>query len=127
MNMGKRILIVDDEDELVKAIQIRLQHAGYETIVAYDGMEGLDKARKENPDLILLDLMLPKMDGYKVCCLLKRDKKYRNIPIIMLTARTLEKDKRQGFELDADAYITKPFQYEVVLAKIKELLGEQVI
>jgi len=125
--MTKRILVIDDEPELVKAIQIRLEIAGYETLVAHDGMEGLDKARKENPDLILLDLMLPKMDGYKVCALLKRDKTYSKIPVIMLTARTLERHKRQGMELGADAYITKPFQYEVVLAKIKELLGEQVI
>ena len=125
--MTKRILVIDDEPELVKAIQIRLEIAGYETLVAHDGMEGLDKARKENPDLILLDLMLPKMDGYKVCALLKRDKNYSKIPVIMLTERTLERHKRQGMELGADAYITKPFQYEVVLAKIKELLGEQVI
>ena len=125
--MAKRILVIDDEPELVKAIQIRLEIAGYETLVAHDGMEGLDKARKEKPDLILLDLMLPKMDGYKVCALLKRDKKYTKIPVIMLTARTLERHQKQGIELGADAYITKPFQYEVVLAKIKELLGEQVI
>ena len=78
--MTKRILVIDDEPELVKAIQIRLEQAGYETLIAYDGMEGLDKARKEKPDLILLDLMLPKMDGYKVCALLKRDKKYSKIP-----------------------------------------------
>lgn len=123
--MTKRILVIDDEPELVKAIQIRLEIAGYETLVAHDGMEGLDKARKENPDLILLDLMLPKMDGYKVCALLKRDKNYSKIPVIMLTARTLEKQQKLGIELGADAYITKPFQYEVVLAKIKELLGER--
>ena len=125
--MTKRILVIDDEPELVKAIQIRLEIAGYETLVAHDGMEGLDKARKEKPDLILLDLMLPKMDGYKVCALIKRDKNYSKIPVIMLTARTLEKQQKLGIELGADAYITKPFQYEVVLAKIKELLGEQVI
>jgi len=125
--MAKRILVIDDEPELVKAIQIRLERAGYETLVAHDGMEGLDKARKEKPDLILLDLMLPKMDGYKVCALLKRDRNYAKIPVIMLTARTLERHQKQGIEVGADAYITKPFQYEMVLAKIKELLGEQVI
>jgi two-component system alkaline phosphatase synthesis response regulator PhoP len=117
--MTKRILVIDDEPELVKAIQIRLEQAGYETLIADDGLEGLDKARKEKPDLILLDLMLPKMDGYKVCALLKRDKKYSKIPVIMLTARTLERHQKQGIEVGAGAYMTKPFQYEVVLAKIK--------
>ena len=124
--MFKRILVVDDEFELVKAIQIRLEQAGYKTLVAYDGMEGLEKARKEKPDLILLDLMLPKIDGYKVCALLKRDKKYDQIPIIMLTAHDREKYKQMGIEMGADAYITKPFQYEMVLAKMKDLLGEKV-
>lgn len=120
----KRILVVDDETELVKAIQIRLEQAGYEALVAYDGMEALDKAHKEKPDLIILDLMLPKMDGYKVCAMLKRDGRYMKIPIIMLTARAQETDEKLGLELGADAYITKPFQHEVVLAKIKELLKE---
>lgn len=117
-----RILIVDDEPELVKAIQIRLEQAGYETLVAYDGQEGLEKAKKEKPDLIILDLMIPKVDGYKVCRMLKFDEKYKKIPIIMLTARAQESDAKLGLETGADAFITKPFQYEVVLAKIKELL-----
>lgn len=120
----KRILVVEDEAELVKAIQIRLDQAGYEALVAYDGQEGLEKARKEKPDLIILDLMLPKMDGYKACGLLKNDARYAKIPIIMLTARAQESDEKLGLELGADAYITKPFQHELVLAKIKELLGE---
>lgn len=72
----KRILVVEDETELVKAIQIRLEQAGYEALFAYDGHEGLEKAHKERPDLIILDLMLPKMDGYNVCGLLKRDERY---------------------------------------------------
>jgi DNA-binding response OmpR family regulator len=122
--MYKRILVIDDEVEIVKAIQIRLEQAGYETLVAHDGMEGLEKARKEKPDLIILDLMLPKMDGYKLCALLKRDKKYNHIPIMMLTAHDREMYKKMGMEMGADAYITKPFQYEMVLAKMKELLEE---
>jgi len=120
----KRILIVDDETELVKAIQIRLEQAGYETLVAYDGQEGYEKARKEKPDLIILDLMLPRMDGYKVCGLLKGDTGYSKIPIIMLTARAQDTDEKLGLDLGADAYITKPYRHEVVLAKIKELLKE---
>lgn len=118
----KRILVVDDEFELVKAIQIRLEQADYDVIVAYDGQEALEKARKEKPDLIVLDLMLPKIDGYKVCRMLKFDDKYKQIPIIMLTARGQESDQKTGYETGADAYMTKPFQHEVVLAKIKELL-----
>ena len=122
MSEKKKILVVEDEQELVKAIQIRLGQAGYEVLFAYDGMEALDKARKEKPDLIILDLMLPKMDGYKVSALLKRDEKYKKIPIIMLTARAQDSDEKLGFEVGADAYITKPFQHEIVLAKISELL-----
>lgn len=120
----KRILIVEDEIELVKAIQIRLQQADYEVLITYDGQDGLEKAKKEKPDLIILDLMLPKMDGYKVCGLLKADVRYNKIPIIMFTARARESDEKLGFEVGADAYLTKPFQYEILLAKIKELLKE---
>ncbi len=124
MSDKKRILVVDDEPELVKAIEIRLKQGGYEALVAYDGHEGLEKAKKEKPDLIILDLMLPKMDGYKVCGMLKHDSRFMKIPIIMLTARAQETDEKLGLEVGADAYIVKPFQHEVVLAKIKELLGE---
>jgi DNA-binding response OmpR family regulator len=120
----KRILVVDDEDEMVKAIQIRLERADYEVLVACDGMEAFDKAHREKPDLIILDLMLPKIDGYKICRMLKFDKKYKKIPIVMLTARARKSDEKLGLETGADAYITKPFQHEVVLAKIKELLKE---
>ena len=122
MTDKKRILIVEDETELVKAIQIRLEEAGYEVLAAYDGQEGLDKAKKEMPDLIILDLMLPKMDGYKVCGLLKKDKRFAKIPIIILTAKAQESDEKLSLEVGADAYITKPFQHEAVLAKISELL-----
>ena len=120
----KRILVVDDETELVKAIEIRLKEAGYETLVAYDGKEGLEKAHKENPDLIILDLMLPKMDGYKVCGLLKNDARYSKIPIIMFTARVQEEDERLGKDLGAEEYVTKPFDPKILLSKIKGLLGE---
>ncbi len=122
--MAKKILVVDDEIDLVKVIEIRLKHAGYEVLVANDGQEALDRARKEKPDLILLDLMLPKIDGYKVCRMLKFDEKYKNILIVMFTAMAQESDAKLGFETGADAFITKPFQHKVVLAKIKELLKE---
>lgn len=120
----KRILIVDDEPDLVKFMQARLQQAGHEVLTASDGQEGLIMARRERPDLVLLDLMLPKMDGYKVCRMLKLDQKYKNIPIIMLTAKGEEADKALGFEAGADAYIIKPYEHGVVLSKIEELLKE---
>ncbi len=120
----KRILVVDDEPELVELIETRLKAAGYETLVAHDGQEALDKARQEKPDLIVLDLMLPKIDGYKVCRMLKFDEKYKKIPIIMLTARAQQSDEKLGLEIGADGFITKPFQHEIILAKIKSLLKE---
>ena len=120
----KRILIIEDEQELVQALQIRLGAAGYDTLAAYDGQEGLSKAQKEKPDLIIMDLMLPKMDGYKVCGLLKADARYNKIPILIFTARAQESDQKLGFEVGANAYLTKPFQDEILLAKIKELLKE---
>lgn len=120
----KRILVVDDEAELVKAVQIRLQEADYEVLVAGDGREGFDVARREKPDLIILDLMLPGMDGYEVCGLLKADTRYSKIPIIMFTAKAQEEDMRLGKEVGADVYITKPFEHQVILDKIKELLKE---
>ena len=122
----RKVLVVEDEAELTGAIRIRLEQAGYEVLTAYDGQEGLEKARAENPDLIILDLMLPKIDGYKVCRMLKFDEKYKKIPVVMLTARAQEKDEDLGYEVGADAFITKPFKYQVLLAKIAELLGDSV-
>lgn len=118
----KKILVVDDEKDLVEAVKFRLEANNYEVIQAYDGQEALVQARKLKPDLIILDLMLPKIDGYKVCRMLKFDERYKKIPIIMFTARAQESDKKLGEEVGADAYITKPFEPEVLLSKIKELL-----
>ncbi len=120
----KKILIVDDEKDLVETIVFQLQGAGYEVLAAYDGREGLDRARKDKPDLIILDLMLPKMDGYKVCGLLKADTRNNKIPIIIFTARAQESDEKLGYECGANAYITKPFEFEKLITKIKALLKE---
>ncbi|MFC1703898.1 response regulator transcription factor [Candidatus Omnitrophota bacterium] len=117
-----KILIVDDEALLIKMEALRLEAAGHSVITASDGQEGLEKAKTENPDLIVLDLMLPKLDGYKVCRMLKFDEKYKDIPIIMLTARAQEDDKKIGEEVGADAYMTKPFEPQALLDKINELL-----
>ena len=117
----KKILVVDDEPQLLEMVQIRLEAANYEVITAADGQEGLEKARNEKPDLIVLDLMLPKLDGYRVCRMLKFDEKYKNIPIILFTARAQDSDRQMGKEVGADVYITKPFDSEVLLAEIKKL------
>lgn len=119
-----KLLIVDDEKDLVETLTFRLEANDYEVIKAFDGQDGLDKAKKEKPDLIILDLMLPKMDGYKVCGLLKADARYSKVPIILFTARAQESDKKMGEDVGANAYITKPFEPQVLLGKIKELLGE---
>lgn len=120
----KRILIVDDEAQMVEMLKMRLEASDYDVIQALDGQAGLEAAKKEKPDLIILDLMLPKIDGFKVCRMLKFDEKYKTIPIIMFTARAQEADKKIGEEVGADAYITKPFEPQILLGKIKELLGE---
>jgi DNA-binding response OmpR family regulator len=118
----KRILIVDDENDILIVLRFRLEANNYEVLTASDGQEGLNKARTEKPDLIILDLMLPKLDGYKVCRMLKFDESYKSIPIIMFTAKVQQKDEELGKEMGADAYVTKPFEPEILLEKIRELL-----
>ena len=119
----KKILIVDDEADLVETIRFPLELEGFQVLAAYNGEEGLNQARSERPDLILLDLMLPKLDGYKICRLLKFDDRYKHIPIFMLTAKTQEKDKILGKETGADEYFTKPFDIDGLIAKIKSNLS----
>jgi DNA-binding response OmpR family regulator len=119
----KKVLIIDDELDLVETIRFPLELEGFQVLAAYNGEEGLSQARSENPDLILLDLMLPKLDGYKVCRLLKFDERYKHIPIFMLTAKTQEKDKILGKETGADEYLTKPFDIDELIAKIKSNLS----
>lgn len=120
----KKILIVDDEVDLVETVRFPLEIEGYHVLVAYNGEDALNQARKENPDMILLDLMLPKMDGYKVCRLLKYDERYKHIPILMLTAKTQAKDIVIGMKTGADEYITKPFDINYLMKKVKEYLNE---
>ena len=120
----KKILIVDDEADLVETVRFPLEMEGFNVLVSYNGEDALNQARKEKPDLIILDLMLPKLDGYKVCRLLKFDEKYKHIPILMLTAKTQEKDKILGMETGADEYITKPFEMDVLMEKVKAYLNK---
>ena len=115
--MGKKILVVEDERNIVDILTFNLIREGYETLEALDGAAGLRLALDEDPDLILLDLMLPKMDGFQVCRTLRE--RGRATPIIMLTAREEETDKVLGLELGADDYITKPFSMRELLARVK--------
>jgi len=125
MNAGQpraKVLVVDDEADLVRILQFGLQGIGYEVETASDGQEALKKAREQKPDIILLDLMLPKLDGYKVCRLLKFDERYKNIPIIILSARTQEGDQLLAMEMGANRFITKPYDFQEVLGHIEALL-----
>ena len=115
--MNKKILIVEDEKNIVDILSFNLGREGYETLAAYDGEMGLKLALEENPDLILLDLMLPKMNGFDVCRAVRE--KNTSTPIIMLTARESESDKVLGLETGADDYITKPFSMRELLARVK--------
>ncbi len=121
----RKILLVDDEPDIVKTVEKRLQSEGYDVLIAADGVDALEKARIEKPDLVILDLMLPKMDGYKVCAMLKKDSRYAKIPVVMFTARIQETDEKLGFECGADAYITKPFNSRELLEKIRILLSQR--
>lgn len=121
--MNKKILIADDEIDIVETLQFMLEVEGFECITAYNGEDALNLAKRENPDLIILDVMMPKINGYKVSRLLKFDAKYKKIPILMVTARSQEEDKMIGEETGADEYITKPFEITDVVEKVKKYLG----
>lgn len=118
----EKILIVDDEDHIRELIKFNFINNGYKVIAAADGIEALELARKETPQLILLDVMLPGMDGYDVCKEIRRDHSISNTPIIMITAKGEELDKILGLELGADDYITKPFSVRELVARTKAVL-----
>ncbi len=123
--MKKKILVVDDELIIVKLLTNRLTANGYDVVAAHDGEEALETVRQEEPDLILLDISLPKMNGDKVCELLKKDAKYSKIPIIILTASSQKVKAEKLKEAGADGYIVKPFKPEELLSEIRRLLGEE--
>lgn len=122
--MAKKILVVDDEAPIVELIRFNLQKEGFSVLVAYDGEEGLQKARAEAPDLVILDLMLPGIDGIEVCQVLRRE---ATVPIIMLTAKTDEFDKVLGLSVGADDYVTKPFSPRELVARVKAILRRRSI
>ncbi len=120
--MKEKILIVEDEKDIIKMLEYNLKKEGFRVIAAQDGEDALDLALRQYPDLILLDLMLPGIDGVEVCKSLKKESKTSLIPIIMLTAKSQESDKVLGLELGADDYITKPFSPRELVARIKAVL-----
>lgn len=122
MPASKKILIVDDEQDIVETLKFILEAQGYTCFCAYNGEDGLNKAKEIMPDLIILDVMMPKINGYKISRLLKYDNKYKDIPIIMVTARSQEQDKLIGEETGVNEYISKPFELEEILAIVKKYL-----
>ena len=117
--MKKRILVVDDEQSIMELLVFNLQKEGYNTLEAYDGVTAVEMAMNEKPDLILLDVMIPKIDGISVCKKIRYALNISNIPILMISAKDTESDKIVGLEMGADDYITKPFQIREVMARIK--------
>lgn len=120
--MKKKILIVEDESGFVNPISALLSSLGYEVLIAVNGKEGLEKARLNKVDLIILDVMMPKMDGYKVCRMLKFDQKYKNVPILLFTAKSEEEDRNLGEHCGADGYISKSEGPEALVAKVKKFI-----
>ena len=118
-----RILLVDDEPSIIKMVGKRLEVEGFEVLVAMDGQDGLKKAQTDNPELIILDVMLPKLNGYEVCTMLKQDARYQKIPVVLFTAKAQEKDEKLGMECGADAYVRKPFRAQELIEKIRSLIG----
>ena len=122
--MSKKILVVDDEVDIVEQLKIRLEHSGYDIVTANSGEEALEKVKIEEPDLILLDVMMPPPNGFQVCRTLKDDPEHSKVPIIMLTAKSTDSDEFWGVESGADDYITKPYNASELIEKITGLIGE---
>lgn len=122
--MPKRILVVDDDENLIGLATIGLQEAGYEVLQAHDGKEGLDAARKHKPDLLLLDLQMPRMHGYQVCEAIKTDAKLSHIKIIIVSAKNYAVDQKTAKNLGADEYMVKPYNFANLIKTIKTVLGE---
>ena len=116
------VLVIDDAKDLIELVRFNLEKSGFDVLGAIDGHSGLEIARQHAPDIILLDLMMPGMDGLEVCRHLREDSRTRQIPIIMLTARAEEADRIVGLELGADDYITKPFSPRELVARVKAIL-----
>jgi len=123
MTMSKKVLIVDDEPSIIVALQFLMEQNGYETLVAFSGEEAMETIARHRPDLILLDIMLPVVDGFEVCQRVREKAEWKDIRIVLVTALGSEANAAKGLALGADAYITKPFANADLLAKVKELLA----
>jgi len=120
--MGNLVLIADDDRDIVRFVEVNLRLEGFEVITAHDGQDALGKALDLQPNLILLDVMMPRMDGYEVCTKLRADGRSAHIPVIMLTAKSLEADRAMAYTAGADDWVTKPFDPAVLVAKVKHHL-----
>lgn len=118
----KKILIVDDEIDVVEVVAVLLEHEGYEILKAYDGQEALEVVENSNPDLIILDIMMPKIDGVEVCKRMRKQEKLKDIPIVMFSAKLSAIDKKESFDAGADGFISKPFNARGFIAGIKTYL-----
>ncbi len=122
--MDKKVLLVEDEKNIILGVRTCLEAVGYEVYVVEDGEQALEYVRNEKPDIILLDLLLPKVDGFEVCSILKSEEETKDIPIVVLTAKAAEEDRKKAMELGADAYMTKPFRPQALWDEIKNFLVE---
>jgi DNA-binding response OmpR family regulator len=125
--LSKKILIVDDEPFVVETLKFSLEQAGFHCLAAYDGGEAIEKVRREEPDLVLLDIVLPKIDGFRVCRLIKSDERYRHIPVIMMSSRVQEKDWSSVKDGGAEGYLVKPFKMEELIGMIHSYLQEEQV
>ena len=119
------VLVADDEEEILELIVFRLEHSGYTVLQAHDGEEALDLARSSRPDLAVLDVMMPKLDGFELTQRLRDDEATSKMPIILLTARSQETDIQRGFDAGANDYIRKPFSPQELRARVQAILGRQ--
>ena len=123
--MGNLVLIADDDHDIVRFVALNLRLEGFEVVVANDGQDALDKALDVRPSLILLDTMMPRMDGYEVCSRLRDQRPDDQIPVIMLTAKSMEADRSMAYTVGADDWVTKPFDPAVLVSKVKDHLRDQ--
>ena len=121
--MPKKILAVDDERHIVRLVQVNLERAGYTVVTAFDGKEALEKVESENPDLVVLDVMMPYMDGFEVLQTLRKNQATRELPVIMLTAKAQDADVFRGWQSGVDCYLTKPFNPMELISFVKRIFA----
>ena len=119
--MAQKILVVDDERHIVRLVEVNLERAGYDVVTAYDGVEALEQVEEEDPDMIVLDVMMPRMDGFDVLKNLQSDPEYKDIPVIMLTAKAQDADIFKGWQSGVSSYLTKPFNPKELLVFVERI------